>query len=101
MNHKEYLLSEFEPMNKKSLRLNFLIIILSVILTLAISQLEMMYKLRYSKDVFLKIGFPFDYYYFSYNELHGFDLKKFILDVTLILIVIHLFKKLIKLFKIK
>jgi hypothetical protein len=64
----------------------------AVLLMLSIGMIQLMFKLRYSNEVIHKVGLPFDYYFLSFKELHGFDITNFLLDVIVCYIPILLLR---------
>lgn len=78
---------------RKQIFFILIIVIQSIVLNFCIGQIQMIYKIRYSDEVILKVGFPFDYYFFSYKGLHGIDIQNFILDVLVGSVLILTLKK--------
>lgn len=67
-------------------------IILSLTILMIISQIQLYFQIVQDSPVFIKIGYPFQYFYFSIdgNLLHGSNPKNFIFDLLLIALVIML-----------
>lgn len=74
--------------------------ILSFVVVLAIGQFQIMYQIRYSEDIDIISGFPYQFYFFAKNcqfDLHGFNIynfgKDFFIMLALILVVDWILKK--------